>query len=58
MLSKMASHNIYVKLVLNNMSKKQLADELKVSYPHLINVLNRKKSSKALEVKLKDWSDK
>lgn len=58
MLSKKMADDIYVKLVLRGISKKQLAQDLNVSYYYLINVLNRKKSSKSLEIKLKDWSDK
>ena len=58
MLNKVLADKIYVKLVLSNTTKKQLAEHLNVSYSHLVNVLNRKKTSKALEIKLKDWSDK
>lgn len=58
MLSKKLADDIYIKLVLRGVTKKQLATDLNVSYPYLVDVLNRKKSSKTLEIKLKDWSER
>ena len=57
MLSKKLADDIYIKLVLRGVSKKQLATDLNVSYSYLVNVLNRKKTSKSLEIKLKNWSE-
>ena len=58
MLSKKLADDIYIKLVLRGVTKKQLATDLNVSYNYLVNVLNRKASSKSLEIKLKNWSER
>ncbi len=58
MLSKALVVKIKRKLILTNMTRKQLALQLNSSYIHLVNVLNRKASSERLELLLKEWSDK
>lgn len=58
MLSKALVVKIKRKLILTNMTRKQLALHLNSSYIHLVNVLNRKVSSERLELLLKEWSDK
>lgn len=58
MLSKALVVKIKRKLILNNMTRKQLALQLNSSYIHLVNVLNRKVSSERLELLLKEWSEK
>lgn len=57
MLSKALVVKIKRKLILNNMTRKQLALQLNSSYIHLVNVLNRKVSSERLELLLKEWSE-
>jgi hypothetical protein len=58
MLSKALVIKIKRKLILTNMTRKQLALQLNSSYIHLVNVLNRKVSSERLELLLKEWSEK
>jgi hypothetical protein len=58
MLSKALAVKIKRKLILTNMTRKQLALQLNSSYIHLVNVLNRKVSSERLELLLKEWSEK
>lgn len=58
MLSKALVVKIKRKLILANMTRKQLALQLNSSYIHLVNVLNRKVSSERLELLLKEWSEK
>jgi hypothetical protein len=58
MLSKALVVKIKRKLILTNMTRKQLALQLNSSYIHLVNVLNRKVSSERLELLLKEWSEK
>ena len=58
MLSKALTVKIKRKLILTNMTRKQLALQLNSSYIHLVNVLNRKVSSERLELLLKEWSEK
>ena len=55
MLSKALVVKIKRKLILTNMTRKQLALQLNSSYIHLVNVLNRKISSERLELLLKDY---
>lgn len=57
MLSKAVAIKVKTKLFIINKTKKNLAEELKVSYIHLLNVLNRKVSSERVELLLKKWSD-
>ena len=57
MLSKALAVKIKRKLILSNMTRKQLALQLNSSYIHLVNVLNRKVSSERLELLLKEWSE-
>ena len=57
MLSKALVIKIKRKLILTNMTRKQLALQLNSSYIHLVNVLNRKVSSERLELLLKEWSE-
>lgn len=57
MLSKALVVKIKRKLILTNMTRKQLALQLNSSYIHLVNVLNRKISSERLELLLKEWSE-
>ena len=57
MLSKVLAVKIKRKLILTNMTRKQLALYLNSSYIHLVNVLNRKVSSERLELLLKEWSE-
>ena len=57
MLSKALVVKIKRKLILSNMTRKQLALQLNSSYIHLVNVLNRKVSSERLELLLKEWSE-
>ena len=57
MLSKALVVKIKRKLILTNMTRKQLALQLNSSYIHLVNVLNRKVSSERLELLLKEWSE-
>lgn len=57
MLSKALAVKIKRKLILTNMTRKQLALQLNSSYIHLVNVLNRKVSSERLELLLKEWSE-
>ena len=57
MLSKALVIKIKRKLILTNMTRKQLALQLNSSYIHLVNVLNRKISSERLELLLKEWSE-
>jgi hypothetical protein len=57
MLSKVLAVKIKRKLILTNMTRKQLALQLNSSYIHLVNVLNRKVSSERLELLLKEWSE-
>lgn len=57
MLSKKASDAIYVKMVMAGKNKKDLARDIGFSYNYVVNVLNRKKSSKKIEMLLKKWSD-
>lgn len=58
MLSKALVVKVKRKLILTNMTRKQLALQLNSSYIHLVNVLNRKISSERLELLLKEWSEK
>ena len=57
MLSKKASDSIYVKMVLAGKNKKDLAKDIGYSYPYVVDVLNRKRSSKKIELLLMKWSD-
>ena len=57
MLSKALAVKVKRKLILTNMTRKQLALQLNSSYIHLVNVLNRKISSERLELLLKEWSE-
>lgn len=57
MLSKALVVKIKRKLILTNMTRKQLSLQLNSSYIHLVNVLNRKVSSERLELLLKEWSE-
>ena len=57
MLSKALVVKIKRKLILTNMTRKQLALQINSSYIHLVNVLNRKVSSERLELLLKEWSE-
>jgi hypothetical protein len=57
MLSKALAVKIKRKLILTNMTRKQLALQFNSSYIHLVNVLNRKISSERLELLLKEWSE-
>lgn len=57
MLSKALAVKVKRKLILTNMTRKQLALQLNSSYIHLVNVLNRKVSSERLELLLKEWSE-
>lgn len=57
MLSKAAANKVKNKLFVLNKTKKDLAEEIKISYVHLLNVLNRKVSSERVELLLKKWSD-
>ena len=57
MLSKALVVKVKRKLILTNMTRKQLALQLNSSYIHLVNVLNRKVSSERLELLLKEWSE-
>ena len=58
MLSKAIANKVKQKLFLTHKTKLNLATELKVSYIHLLNVLNRKASSERVELLLKDWSER
>lgn len=57
MLSKKTADAIYVKMVMAGKNKKDIARDVGYSYPFVVDVLNRKKSSKRLELLLKAWSD-
>ena len=57
MLSKAVANKVKQKLFITHKTKLTLAEELKVSYIHLLNVLNRKVSSERVELLLKKWSD-
>lgn len=57
MLSKTVANKVKNKLFVLNKTKKDLAEEIKISYVHLLNVLNRKVSSERVELLLKKWSD-
>lgn len=57
MLSKKTADAIYVKMVMSGKNKRDLANEIGYSYYYVVNVLNRKKSSKSIELLLKKWSD-
>lgn len=57
MLSKKTADAIYVKMVMARKNKKDIARDVGYSYWMVVNVLNRKKSSKRLELLLKNWSD-
>ena len=57
MLSKKAADAIFVKMVLSGKNKRDLANEIGYSYNYVVNVLNRKKTSKKIELLLKKWSD-
>jgi hypothetical protein len=57
MLSKAVANKVKNKLFVLNKTKKDLAEEIKISYVHLLNVLNRKVSSERVELLLKKWSD-
>ena len=57
MLSKAIANKVNEKLILTNTSKRELAISIGKSYHYVINVLNRKKSSKSIELLLKKYSE-
>lgn len=57
MLSKIVAGKVKQKLFLTHKTKLTLSQELKISYIHLLNVLNRKVSSERVELLLKKWSE-
>ena len=57
MLSKAVATKVKQKLFITHKTKLTLSQELKVSYIHLLNVLNRKVSSERVELLLKKWSE-
>lgn len=57
MLSKKTADAIYVKMVLAGKTKKDIAKEVGCSYEYVVDILNRKKGSKKIELLLKKWSE-
>lgn len=57
MLSKTAALKIERKLILNHMTKRDLAKHIGYSYWYVTNVIKRKTSSDAVELLLKNWSE-
>ncbi len=57
MLSKKIVVQVKKKLIKTRTTRRVLAEQLGFSYQHLVNVLNRKTSSEALELLLKEWSE-